>query len=143
MSTTTLSETPATPPSAKPLERVLCVEDECDIRKVISLSLEKVGGLTICLCSSGGEALQKVEDFAPDLILLDVMMPEMDGPTTLAALRKMEAHASTPIIFMTAKVQKQEVARYMELGAVDVIAKPFKPMQLAEQLRGIWAGLPK
>jgi two-component system, OmpR family, response regulator len=141
MPTPTRSEIPTPDPGIRPLERVLCVEDERDIREVIRLSLEKVGGLTICLCASGSEAMEKAEGFQPDLIMLDVMMPEMDGPTTLAALRSKEAFTSTPVIFMTAKVQKQEVERYRSLGAVEVIAKPFQPMKLAEQLRSIWAAL--
>ena len=120
------------------LERILYVDDEPDIRTVAQLALETVGGFTVRLCGSGKQALEEVNDFQPQLLLLDVMMPEMDGPTTLQSLRKLDITAETPVIFMTAKVQPQEVEQYKSLGALDVIAKPFDPMQLSEQVRKIW-----
>ncbi len=121
------------------LERILYVEDEPDIQAVAKIALEMVGGFTLQVCSSGQEALDSAEGFAPQLVLLDVMMPGMDGPTTLQNLRQLPALASVPVVFMTAKVQPQEVAHYKSLGAVDVIPKPFDPMSLAEQVRAIWA----
>ena len=120
------------------LQRVLCIEDEQNIRTLIKLGLEKVGGLTVQACSSGEEALREALAFAPDVILLDVMMPGMDGPSTLKALRQMPALEGVPVIFMTAKVQPHEIAQYKLLGACDVIAKPFSPMTLAEQVKAIW-----
>jgi len=120
------------------LQRILYVEDEADIQAVAKLALEMVGGFTVKICSSGEEALREAVAFAPEMILLDVMMPGMDGPTTLAALRKLPALATIPIAFMTAKVQPQEVAHYKSLGARDVIPKPFDPMNLAKQVRAIW-----
>lgn len=120
------------------LSRILYVEDEPDIQTVGRLALETVGGFTVEVCGSGREALDKAPDFAPDLILLDVMMPEMDGPTTLQALRSMSATAKTPVIFITAKVQAQEVAQYKSMGALDVIAKPFDPMNLSAAIQQIW-----
>jgi two-component system, OmpR family, response regulator len=120
------------------LTRVLYVEDEPDIQAVAKLALEMVGGFTVKICSSGEEALKEAVAFAPDMILLDVMMPGMDGPTTLKALRELAPLANTPVAFMTAKVQPQEVAQYKALGARDVIAKPFDPMNLANQVRAIW-----
>jgi CheY-like chemotaxis protein len=114
------------------------VEDEPDIQAVAKLALELVGGLTVKVCSSGEEALREAEAFAPEMILLDVMMPGMDGPTTLKALRALPALATVPIAFMTAKVQPAEVAYYKSLGARDVIPKPFDPMTLASQVRAIW-----
>ncbi len=119
--------------------RILCVEDDPDIRQIARLSLGTIGRLTVELCASGAEALARAPEFAPDLILLDVMMPGMDGPTTLARLRELPALAGTPVVFMTAKVQPPEVARYRALGAVDVIAKPFDPMTLAKDVKAIWA----
>jgi len=119
-------------------ERVLYVEDDPDIRAVAQMALEIVGGLNLKACSSGAEALQSAEIFRPDLLLLDVMMPGMDGPTTLAGLRQMVHTASTPVIFMTAKVQASEVAYYRSLGALGVIAKPFDPMSLASQVCQLW-----
>jgi len=120
------------------LQKILYVEDEPDIREVAQLALAAVGGFQMEVCASGEEALARVEAFAPDLILLDVMMPGMDGPTTLSRLRERAELADIPVIFMTAKVQPQEVAQFRSLGAIDVIPKPFDPMHLAEQVREIW-----
>jgi CheY-like chemotaxis protein len=120
------------------LERILYVEDEPDIQAVARLALEHLGGFTVEVCSSGNEALSKIATYTPDLILLDVMMPGMDGPTTLAELRKTAVCAATPVVFMTAKVQPREVAHYLSLGAIDVIPKPFDPMTLADKVRSIW-----
>ena len=119
------------------LKRILYVEDEPDIQAVAKMALEMVGGFTVRICSSGEEALGVAADFAPDLILLDVMMPGMDGPSTLKALRNLPSLAKIPVAFMTAKVQPQEVEQYRSLGALDVIAKPFDPMTLADQVREI------
>ncbi|MBT4838300.1 MAG: response regulator [Methylococcales bacterium] len=121
------------------LKKVLYVEDEPDIQKVASLALETIGGLIVEVCSSGKEALEKAVDFDPDLLLLDVMMPEMDGPTTMAELRKIESLNKIPAVFMTAKVQPQEVEHLKGLeGVAGVISKPFDPMSLAQQLKDIW-----
>ena len=120
------------------LQRILYVEDEPDIQAVAKLALEMVGGYTVKICSSGEEALREAVAFAPDMILLDVMMPGMDGPNTLKALRELPSLATVPMAFMTAKVQPQEVARYKLLGALDVIPKPFDPMKLAAQVKKIW-----
>lgn len=123
---------------AEELTRILYVEDEPDIQTVAQLALEMVGGFTLETCSSGAEALGKIAAFNPQLILMDVMMPGMDGPTTLEKLRELPQFAHTPTIFMTAKVQSSEVAGYKKIGAVDVIPKPFDPMTLASQVREIW-----
>lgn len=120
------------------LQRILYVEDEADIQAVAKLALEMVGGFTVKICSSGDEAVKEAVAFAPDMILLDVMMPGMDGPTTLAALRTLPSLVNVPVAFMTAKVQPQEVAHYKSLGALDVIAKPFDPMTLADKVRAIY-----
>ena len=120
------------------LTRVLYVEDDDDIQAVAKLALEIVGKFTVKICSSGEEALQEAVSFAPDMILLDVMMPGMDGPTTLARLRQFPELERIPVAFMTAKVQPQEIELYKSLGAVDVIAKPFDPMQLSAQVRALW-----
>ena len=122
----------------KPLNKILYVEDEPDIQTVACMALETIGGFTILACSSGHEAIEAAPAFVPDLILLDVMMPGMDGPATMEALRNLPVTASVDMVFMTAKVQSNEVERYRELGAVDVIAKPFDPMTLAAQIQAIW-----
>lgn len=126
----------------KELKRILFIEDEPSIRTIAVTVLEAVGGFTVIACSSGKEALARAADANADLILLDVMMPEMDGPTTLKALRQILQTAQTPAIFMTAKVQASEIAHYKSLGAVDVIAKPFDPMTLSAQIGDIWQKLP-
>lgn len=123
--------------SQKDINRILYVEDEPDIQAVAKLALEQVGQFTLEVCSSGQEALDKAEQFSPQLMLLDVMMPDMDGPTTLRKLRDINGLEDVPAIFMTARVQPQEVEEYISIGALDVIAKPFDPMTLSNQIRKI------
>jgi len=120
------------------LKRVLYVEDEPDIQKVAKLALETVGNLEVLICSSGAEAIEKAAPYEPDLLLLDVMMPGMDGPATLAALRAIDSLADVPAVFLTAKVMPSEMEEFKEMGAIDVIAKPFDPMTLADQVRAAW-----
>lgn len=120
------------------LTKILYVDDDDDIRMVAVFALEAVGGFEVAACASGQEALARAVEFAPQLLLLDVMMPEMDGPATLAAFRGEPATAATPAIFMTAKVRPAEIDRFLALGAIDVIAKPFDPMALPDNIRAIW-----
>jgi two-component system OmpR family response regulator len=124
---------------SKTLERILYVEDDPDIQAIALMVLDSISGFAVEPCSSGREAVSKAVAFAPDLILLDVMMPGMDGPETLKALRQFPELQQTPVVFMTAKVQPQEVEEYLALGAVGVIAKPFDPMTLTQQLLDVWA----
>jgi len=121
-----------------PLERILLVEDEADIQTVARLALENLGSFQVRICSSGQEALKAAPIFHPQLILLDVMMPGLDGPATLEALRHLAEFATTPVVFVTAKAQRNEIERYRSLGALDVIVKPFNPLTLSEQIRNIW-----
>ncbi|MGB5396502.1 MAG: response regulator [Gammaproteobacteria bacterium] len=116
--------------------KVLYVEDEADIRDIAEFALEDED-FDIVFCESGEQALKQAVDFQPELILLDVMMPGMDGPTTLRNLRALPGMASTPVIFLTAKVQPNEIQDFIALGAVDVISKPFDPMTLASQIKDI------
>ena len=120
------------------LKRILHVEDDRSIQAVAKVALEAVGGFQVLSCSGGQDALDKVLEFAPHFILLDVMMPDMDGPQTLERLRDLIDLQQIPVAFMTAKVQPNEIAHYLSLGARDVIIKPFDPMQLASQVRTIW-----
>jgi two-component system, OmpR family, response regulator len=120
------------------LQRVLYVEDDLEIQSMAQVALEMIGGFTVHVCSSGKQALIEAENFAPDMILLDVMMPDLDGPDTLKGLREQAALDDVPIAFMTAKVQPNEVAHLKSLGAMGVIAKPFDPRTLCDQLRKIW-----
>lgn len=121
------------------LNKILCIEDEPDIRAITKLALEMVGGITAVTCESGREALRQIAAIAPDLILLDVMMPGMDGPTTFNALRELPDARDIPIVFMTAKVQSSEVELYTNMGAIGVISKPFNPMELAATVKDLWA----
>jgi CheY-like chemotaxis protein len=120
------------------LNRILYVEDDDDIRTVTVMALEMIGDFTVQAHASGAAAVAAAEDFAPELLLLDVMMPGMDGPTTLASLRDKPALAAIPAVFFTAKAQPDEVARLRALGAADVLAKPFDPQALPDALRRIW-----
>jgi len=122
-----------------PLRHLLCIDDEEDILQVAKLSLEMVGGLRVDLCRGSQRAVEEAARLRPDMILLDVMMPERDGPATLKALRAESATADIPVIFMTAKVQPAEVAHYLGLGAIGVISKPFDPMTLSEQVKSLWS----
>jgi len=121
------------------LNKILSVEDDPDIQEVTRLALENVGGFTVKICGSGAEALKVAPVFKPDLILLDAMMPGMDGPETLHALRQLPEVEETPIVFMTAKVMRSEIERFKQLTTRDVISKPFDPLSLPDQIREIWS----
>lgn len=121
--------------------RVLHVDDEPDIREVVQLSLSLDPDLNVRSCPSGRDALTQAADWSPDLILLDVMMPNMDGPTTLGRLRQSPSTAGIPVVFMTARAQPRELEHFVSLGAEGVIAKPFDPMTLAASVRNYVGGL--
>jgi two-component system OmpR family response regulator len=115
--------------------RIIYVDDEPDIREVVEISLGLDPAFAVRSCASGAEALAATADWTPDLILLDVIMPGMDGPTTLAGLRTRPRTANVPVVFMTARAQASELQRLLALGAAGVIAKPFDPMTLAALVR--------
>jgi len=114
-------------------KRILYIEDETDLQWLVKHILETVGGFEMMVCGSGAEGLRSIEAFAPDLVLLDVMMPEMDGLSVLRALRARPEGASVPVVFLTASPQLGD--DYLALGADGVIAKPFEPGRLVEQVR--------
>lgn len=120
------------------LQRIVHVEDDESIRAIAKISLERIGNFTLLSCASGSEALEKTKQFAPDMILLDVMMPEIDGPTTLKRLREEMDLSEIAIVFVTAKIQSSEIEYYKSLGACGVVLKPFDVMTLSEQLRQYW-----
>ena len=120
------------------LRKILHVEDEADIREITKLALEAVGGFVVETCASGEEALKIAPTFQPDLVLLDVMMPGMDGPETLRAMNMLPEIEDVPVVFMTAKIQRSEILDYEGLGAAGVITKPFDPMTLSDQIHEIW-----
>ncbi len=124
-----------------PLRTILYVDDEPDIREVVHMSLCLIEQLEVHTCDSGAHALELLPRLMPDLVLLDVMMPGMDGPTTLQRMRDDAALVRIPVVFMTAKAMPQEVERFRALGAVAVIAKPFDPMRLGQQVVQIWEAM--
>lgn len=121
------------------LTHVLYADDEADILYVATLALEMVGGLSVTTCRDGFEAIEAPRRARPDLIGLDVMMPRMDGPTTMSKIRADRDLADIPVILLTARVRGPEVEAYLEQGADAVISKPFDPMTLPDQVRAIWA----
>ncbi len=120
------------------LQRILYVDDDPDLRDIVTMSLQGLGGFALQACASGSEAIEKAPAFDPQLFLLDVMMPGMDGPQTLVTLRRDPRLAKTAVVFITSKTQAREVAHLMGLGAVDIIAKPFDPLHLHERINTIW-----
>lgn len=120
------------------LKRILYVEDEPLVQTIAKVALVKMGGFELRICDSGEEALKLVKAFAPQLILLDVVMPGLDGPATLQRLRQDPDTAVIPVVFLTANTDPKEIAHYMALGVLDVIGKPYNPMNLAEQVRQVW-----
>jgi DNA-binding response OmpR family regulator len=115
--------------------KVLIIDDDADIRTIARLSLSRVGGMDVIEAAGGAEGVRKAQDERPDVILLDVMMPTMDGSQTLAALRAQPATAMTPVILLTAKARWAEVERLTALGAAGVLIKPFDPRTLSEDVR--------
>lgn len=119
------------------LKRILHVEDDPSIQAVAKVALEAVGGFQVLSCASGQEALDQVQGFAPDFILLDVMMPGMDGPTVLHQLYNNPLTSGIPVVFLTAKTMPGELGRLKDLGAAGVLTKPFDPMQLAADVQAL------
>ena len=128
---------------AQPLTRILCVEDDDDIRRILRLSLEKIGHMTVELVADPARAIDQMIAFRPELVMLDWMMPGIDGPTLLRQMRDNPATRALPVVFVTAKASLRELAELRERGAAGALSKPFAPKDLPEQLRAIWKGLPE
>ncbi len=124
---------------AEQLLRILYLEDDPLISELTILALQDMGGLIVHHCSSGQEAIEQAADFVPQMLLFDVMLPIMDGPQTYDRIKRLPGCGDVPVIFMTAKAQKHQEQAYLELGACGVIAKPFDPLTLADQLRLLWS----
>jgi two-component system, OmpR family, response regulator len=122
----------------KPQLRLLYVEDNLDIAELAIMGLEQCDRYIVRHCTSGAAALEIIDDFKPDLCLLDVMMPKMDGVETLKRLRDIPGYDRLPVAFMTAKAQTHEQKHYLEVGADAVIVKPFDPLILGDQIWSIW-----
>ena len=116
------------------MRRILIIDDEDDIREVAALSLEAVAGWNVTTASSGSEGIQFAAKLLPDAILMDVMMPGMDGPTTFRTMQKMPEIAHIPVILLTAKVQGVDQRRFADLGVAAVLFKPFDPLLLSQQI---------
>lgn len=120
------------------LTKILYVEDQQDIQAIAKVALETIAGFTVCVCSNWQEAIEQINAFDPDLLLLDVMMPDMDGPGLLTEIRKIDRFSKVPAIFMTAKVLPSEIESLIELGALGVISKPFDPVNLGKEIQDLW-----
>jgi CheY-like chemotaxis protein len=120
------------------LKRILHVEDAEDIRKIVEIVLVRMGGYEVHQCADGAAALAEGAGFAPDLILLDVVLPDMEGPEILQKLRDQPLLAAVPVIFMTGKSQREEIEDLVAVGAAGVLVKPFDPSTLCSQIAEIW-----
>ncbi|MDP4267936.1 MAG: response regulator [Bacteroidota bacterium] len=120
------------------LNKILYVEDEPDIQEVVYMSLVDIGGFNVKICSSGEEAVKIVSDYNPDLFLLDIMMPEIDGPTVLKIFRNFPKFAKTPAIFITAKTQMSELLESKDQGVLGIIRKPFDPITISDTIKSLW-----
>ncbi|HZY63118.1 MAG TPA: response regulator [Edaphobacter sp.] len=116
------------------MRRILIIDDEDDIREVVALALEATAGWQVLTASSGAEGIAVATAEKPDAILLDVMMPGMDGPTTFRTMRQDPMLAHIPVILLTAKVQEADQRRFTSLGVTAILFKPFDPMTLAKQI---------
>ena len=127
---------------AKPLDRIFYAEDDEDIQRIVRMSLERIGKMTVMVEIDPLKAIAGIRLFKPDLVMLDWMMPGMDGPSVLKAMRESPDTAAYPVVFITARATQKDHAELLALGAAGIVSKPFSPKDLPDQLRAIWAGLP-
>ena len=125
-----------------PLQRVCYVEDDEDIQKIVRMSLERIGKLTVEVVGDPLTAIDAMKAFKPELVMLDWMMPGMDGPTLYRRMKEVPEVRDLPVVFITAKASQRELDELRALGAAGTISKPFSPKDLPEQLRSIWRSLP-
>ncbi|HEU4603781.1 MAG TPA: response regulator [Steroidobacteraceae bacterium] len=128
--------------TTRPLERICYVEDDEDIQRIVRMSLERVGKMKVEVIGDPLLAIDAIVGFKPDLVLLDWMMPGMDGPTLFKRLKEDPQTKELPVVFMTAKATSAEMEELRSLGALGAISKPFSPKDLPEQLRALWNTLP-
>ena len=126
----------------QPLQRVCYVEDDEDIQRIVRLSLERIGQMTVEIVGDPALAIERMIAFQPDLVMLDWMMPGLDGPALFRKMRAVPATRALPVVFITAKASDRELAELKALGAAGAISKPFAPKDLPDQLRVIWNALP-
>jgi len=127
---------------ATPLNRVCYVEDDEDIQRIVRMTLERVGKMTVEVVGDPTLAIEAMSAFRPDLVMLDWMMPKMDGPTLFRQMKLRPETKALPVVFITAKASQHDLDELIALGAAGVISKPFSPRDLPGQLRDIWAKLP-
>ena len=127
---------------AQALIRICYVEDDEDIQRIVRMSLERVGKMTVEVVGDPLVAIERIIAFKPDLVMLDWMMPGMDGPTLFRKMREMPETSLLPVVFITAKASQRELDELRALGAAGTISKPFSPKDLPDQLRAIWHALP-
>mgnify|MGYP001567447885 CR=1 FL=1 len=127
---------------AAPLSRVCYVEDDEDIQRIVRLSLERIGKMSVDIIADPTEAIERMIEFKPDLVILDWMMPRVDGPTLCRRMRERPETRDLPVVFITAKASPRELDELRALGAAGTISKPFSPKDLPDQLRAIWNALP-
>jgi CheY-like chemotaxis protein len=126
----------------RPLQRISYVEDDEDIQRIVRMSLERIGKMTVEVVSDPMVAISAITAFKPDLVMLDWMMPGMDGPTLFRKMKQLPEVSALPVVFITAKAAQRDMDELMALGAAGTISKPFSPKDLPDQLRAIWAKLP-
>lgn len=126
----------------RPLLKVCYVEDDEDIQRIARLALERVGKMQVAIIGDPTAAIEAILAFQPDVVLLDWMMPVIDGPTLFRKMREMDALRDMPVVFITAKASQRELDELRAMGAAGVLSKPFSPKDLPEQLRAIWHALP-
>ena len=126
----------------RPLDKVLYVEDDEDIQRIVRMALERVGKMTVAVVGDPTQAIETMAEFRPDLVMLDWMMPVMDGPTLFRQMKLRPETRSLPVVFITARASQRDLDELKGLGAAGIISKPFSPKDLPEQLKSIWAGLP-
>jgi CheY-like chemotaxis protein len=126
----------------RPLSRIVYVEDDEDIQRIVRMSLERVGKMTVEVVGDPTLALDAIRTFKPDLVMLDWMMPKMDGPAVFREMQQRDEMKALPVVFITAKASQRDLDELMAMGAVGTISKPFSPKDLPEQLREIWRKLP-
>jgi two-component system, OmpR family, response regulator len=127
---------------ARPLNRICYVEDDEDIQRIVRMTLERVGKMTVSVVSDPTQAIAAILEFGPDLVMLDWMMPVMDGPTLFREMKRRPETSALPVVFITAKASQRDLDELKTLGAAGTISKPFSPKELPDQLRAIWAALP-
>jgi len=127
---------------ARPLNRICYVEDDEDIQRIVRMSLERVGKMTVAVVTDPTQAIQAFAEFQPDLVMLDWMMPVLDGPALFQQMKLRPETSGLPVVFITARASPRDLDELRELGAAGTISKPFSPKDLPDQLRAIWAKLP-